>query len=102
MFFNFNPALHELALPAAWDIASPEQVLDARWSAMQAFADRIEVPVAGIEEATGWPRPPPATSTWPDAAAVQRGDRTARGSLRGLWRCSPPSVSTAATATWRC
>lgn len=52
VFFNFNPALHEAALPAAWQIASPQQVLDARWSAMQTFSERIEVPQAGIEEAT--------------------------------------------------
>lgn len=52
IFFNFSPAIHEMSLPGAWDIASPAQVLDARWSAMQAFGDRVEVPVAGIEEAT--------------------------------------------------
>lgn len=52
IFFNFSPAIHEMALPAAWDIATPAQVLDARWSAMTAMADRISVPVAGIEEAT--------------------------------------------------
>ena len=34
-FFNFNPALVELALPAAWSIASPAQVLGARAHAMQ-------------------------------------------------------------------
>lgn len=52
IFYNFNPALMEAALPAAWETATPTQVLDARWSAMSRFAERVEVPVAGIEEAT--------------------------------------------------
>src|SRR5580693_4019620 len=33
-FFNFNPALIHAAIPAAWDIASPAQVLAARLEAV--------------------------------------------------------------------
>jgi hypothetical protein len=32
-FFNFNPAVVERSLPAAWDLASPEQLLAARHDA---------------------------------------------------------------------
>lgn len=52
VFFNFSPALHEAALPSAWEIASPTQVLEARWSAMTVFAERAAVPMAGVPEAT--------------------------------------------------
>ena len=32
-FFNFNPTVVEAAIPAAWDIASPEAIVTARFSA---------------------------------------------------------------------
>ncbi len=51
-FFNFNPALIEMALPHAWDIASPAQVLAARAQAMQDCFTRLQVPEDDIEEAT--------------------------------------------------
>lgn len=41
IFFNFNPALIEMALPAAWSIVSPAQVLGARAEAMQACVERL-------------------------------------------------------------
>jgi hypothetical protein len=52
VFFNFNPQLFELALPAAWEIATPAQVLAARAEAMQACLERLEVPTDDVEEAT--------------------------------------------------
>lgn len=51
-FYNFNPALHRYALPAAWDIASPEQVLAARFRGLQAVYERVEAPTDGLEELT--------------------------------------------------
>lgn len=51
-FFNFNPALIELGVPAAWEIASPAQVLAARTQAMQACYERLEVPTDHVEELT--------------------------------------------------
>ena len=41
MFSGFSPALVERALPAAWAIASPEQVLDARASGAAATLRRL-------------------------------------------------------------
>jgi hypothetical protein len=46
MFFNFNPALVRGAIPAAWDVATPEQVLAARLAAVdmslrQAWGDDV-------------------------------------------------------------
>lgn len=35
-FFNFNPELVRAALPAAWDVATPEQILEARFAAAEA------------------------------------------------------------------
>lgn len=40
-FFNFNPELVRHAIPAAWDVASPEQVVAARFSAVDAAFRRI-------------------------------------------------------------
>lgn len=51
-FFNFNPALIEMALPHAWDVASPAQVLGARAQAMQDCFERLQVPTEHVEEAT--------------------------------------------------
>ncbi len=48
-FFNFNPALIHRVIPAAWDIATPAQVLEARMEAVdrslrQAWGDDIGSP----------------------------------------------------------
>jgi hypothetical protein len=48
-FFNFNPAVVRAALPAAWDIAMPAQVLTARLTAVdrslrQAWGDDVASP----------------------------------------------------------
>lgn len=51
-FYNFNPALHRYALPAAWDIASPDEVLAARARGMQAVYERVEAPTDGLDELT--------------------------------------------------
>lgn len=51
-FYNFNPALHRYALPAAWDIASPDEVLAARFRGMQAVYERVEAPTDGLDELT--------------------------------------------------
>lgn len=51
-FYNFNPALHRYALPAAWGIASPDEVLAARFRGIQAVYERVEAPTDGLEELT--------------------------------------------------
>lgn len=51
-FYNFNPALHGYALPAAWDIASPGEVLAARFRGIQAVYERVEAPTDGLDELT--------------------------------------------------
>lgn len=51
-FFNFNPALVELGVPGAWEVASPAQVLAARTQAMQACFERLEVPTDHVAEVT--------------------------------------------------
>lgn len=55
-FFNFNPALIEVGVPAAWTHASPAQVLGARAHAMQACLERLvepsEVTAEDVAEAT--------------------------------------------------
>ncbi|HEU5029697.1 MAG TPA: hypothetical protein VFV01_32620 [Spirillospora sp.] len=53
-FYNFHPALVRAALPAAWDKASPEQVLAARLDAAGAALRRAGIDrVDGVEEALG-------------------------------------------------
>lgn len=52
-FYNFNPALHRYALPAAWEIAGPDEVLAARFRGVQAVYERVEAPTEGLDELTG-------------------------------------------------
>lgn len=40
-FFNFNPALVHEAIPAAWDVATPAQVVGARFAAVDAAFRRL-------------------------------------------------------------
>jgi hypothetical protein len=40
-FFNFNPELVRHAIPAAWDVATPEQLVAARFAAVDAAFRRI-------------------------------------------------------------
>jgi hypothetical protein len=83
-FFNFNPALIHRVIPAAWDIASPAQVLTARLAAVdrslrQAWGDDVAGPQVreaadlarrAAERACGQPQGRPlfaghATLPWP-------------------------------------
>ncbi|MBO2458786.1 SCO6745 family protein [Actinomadura violacea] len=53
-FYNFNPALVRGALPAAWEKASPEQVLAARLDAAGTALRRAGIHrVPGLDEVTG-------------------------------------------------
>lgn len=52
MFYNFSPALHRYALPSAWDIAAPEDVLAARFRGLQAIYERVEAPTDDLAELT--------------------------------------------------
>ena len=86
MFFNFNPAIINKAIPAAWDITSPADVLAARLEAVdlslrQAWAEDVGSPQVreaaelvrrAAERACGRPQGRPlfaahATLPWPDA-----------------------------------
>lgn len=51
-FYNYSPSLHHYALPAAWDIATPAEVLAARARGVQAVYERVEAPTAGLDELT--------------------------------------------------
>ena len=51
-FFNFSPALLAYALPAAWEIASPDEVLAARFRALEAVFERVDAPTEGLAELT--------------------------------------------------
>jgi len=58
-FFNFNPALVRRSIPAAWDLAPPARVLDARLEASdlalrRAFGDTVDSPE--LVEAAGLAR----------------------------------------------
>jgi len=51
-FFNFNPVLFQMALPAAWDHLTPQQALEARAQGIEAaFVGRLGVPTEGCEQA---------------------------------------------------
>lgn len=52
VFFNFNPQLVSAVLPAAWDIASPAEILLARAAALEGLFERIDAPRDGLDEAT--------------------------------------------------
>lgn len=52
IFYNFNPGLIQHALPGAWEITTPEAVLEARATAMEAFFTRVQLPTEGRAEAT--------------------------------------------------
>jgi hypothetical protein len=85
-FFNFNPAIIRQAIPAAWEIATPAQVLAARLEAVDrslrlAWGDDVGGPDVceaadlarrAAEQAAGRPQGRPlfaghAALTWPDA-----------------------------------
>lgn len=51
-FYNYSPSLHRHALPVAWDIATPEDVLAARFRGVQAVYERVDAPTEGLEELT--------------------------------------------------
>lgn len=51
-FYNYSPAVHRDALPAAWGIASPDELLAARFRGIQAVYERVEAPTDGLEELT--------------------------------------------------
>lgn len=52
IFFNFSPQLVAFALPAAWEAASPADVLAARARAMESVFIRSGAPTDGLAEAT--------------------------------------------------
>ncbi|MEU5884931.1 hypothetical protein [Spirillospora sp. NPDC047279] len=56
-FYNFHPGLVREALPAAWDVVTPRQMLDARREAAAAALRRAGIhEVAGLDETLGLAR----------------------------------------------
>lgn len=51
-FFNFSPVIARFAVPAAWEIVTPGEVLDARAAAIEALFTRVGAPTDGLAEAT--------------------------------------------------
>lgn len=51
VFFNFNPALVSAALPSAWEIATPTQVIQARWEAIDSLFVRVGASRDGLDAA---------------------------------------------------
>ncbi len=51
-FFNFNPGVVGMFLPAGWDQVSPEAMLDLRAAGMQDMYDRVGGPTDGLAEAS--------------------------------------------------
>ena len=51
-FYNYSPSLHRYALPAAWGIATPADVLAARFRGVQAVYERVAAPTDGLDELT--------------------------------------------------
>jgi hypothetical protein len=84
-FYNFNPALVAQSIPAAWQLATPAAVIDARYAAVDAALTRLlgEDFIASadmltlselVREAAGWCTPEGrplyagnADLSWPDA-----------------------------------
>lgn len=52
-FYNFNPAVFAHMFPSTWDLAAPQDVLQARATGIQQTYERIAAPVEGLEDATG-------------------------------------------------
>lgn len=52
VFYNFNPFVISLGVPAAWEIASPAQVVATRGEAIEQVYRDIGAPEDGVAEAT--------------------------------------------------
>ncbi len=50
-FSNFHPSLHAAAVPSAWDIVPPEQMLELRAGIVEAIFERVGAPTDGVGEA---------------------------------------------------
>ena len=73
-FYNFSPSLVAHMIPRAWTLASPEQVVEARWDVARASLTRL----LG-EEAI-------------DSAGVRRAGRAAAGGVRRADPRGPPAL----------
>ncbi len=80
-FYNFNPVLVARHVPDVWSVATPEQVIEARWRAADATLRRVlgEEAIASAEmaEAARLALRPP--SLHPVRPAALRGPRRAAG-----------------------
>ena len=79
-FFNFNPDLVHAAIPAAWESATPDQLVAARFAAVDAAFDRLS--------GTRWFAP--RRWTGPRALHGSRQTRRAAASRAGRLRRGTP------------
>jgi hypothetical protein len=82
-FYNFRPSMVERAIPDAWTYATPEQLIGARWSAMdlalrRVFGDAVASPAVRIAAELA-------------AAAVESGDFDGRVLGRANAALAPPA-----------
>ena len=82
-FYNFRPSMVERAIPDAWSYATPQQLVEARWDAMDLALTRV----LGDAVAT----PPVARAAELARAAVESGEFSGRVLGRANAALDPPS-----------
>ncbi|HVF53716.1 MAG TPA: hypothetical protein VNC78_08940 [Actinomycetota bacterium] len=82
-FYNFRPSMVERAIPDAWSYASPEELVDARWSAVDRALQRL----LGDEVASSKVR----TAAELGRAAVESGNFDGRLMGRANASLAPPA-----------
>lgn len=88
-FFNFNPDVVAMLVPAVWDTASPDQVLQARAAGMAATLRELGVPQDGLAEATELAREAaevPAFGAGRPLAAANRDVTQPDDEVAALWQ----------------
>ncbi len=98
-FFNFNPELVRAAIPGAWDLATPEDLVEARFAAVDAAFRRIlGDAVVGSPEMAPRGRAGPARRRTRQAvtsrvARSPRRTRSSSGRTSRICGCGTPSRS---------
>src|SRR5437764_8710210 len=82
-FYNFRPSMVERAIPDAWSYATPEKLVEARWSAMDLALGRV------LGDAMASPALRTAAAL--GRAAVESGDFDGRVLGRANASLTPPS-----------
>lgn len=88
VFYNFNPAMFDAALPAAWDLATPQAVLGARAQAIEGLYQRIKAPTEHLDAATDLARraADAATTEGRPLAAANKGVEPPGLPFADLWQ----------------